>query len=188
MSSSRRTALLLALLLGLGGYYLWTQVSGGASSAGFVASRGAGVSRAQRSRTVEVEVLATDRLEQKPGVYQHGRDLFSYGQPEREQHQPRRQPPRPQPKPVEQPAQPPAATEPPKPEPPRIDVAYLGSFGRPGRRIAVFSDSENVYNALVGDVVKEKFVLVAVGYESADLGFVGFPEVSPRRLAAGRMR
>ena len=77
---------------------------------------------------------------------------------------------------------------PPKAEPPPIDIVYLGSFGKPGRRIAVFSDDESVYNALVGDVIKEKFVLVAIGYESADLKFVGFPEVGPSRLAAGGMR
>jgi hypothetical protein len=52
----------------------------------------------------------------------------------------------------------------------------------------VFTEGEAVYNALVGDVIKEKFILVTIGYESADLGFVGFPEAAPSRLPVGRMR
>ena len=49
----------------------------------------------------------------------------------------------------------------------------------------LFSDEQAVYNARVGDVVKEQFVLVNIGYESVDIGFVNFPDAASRRLAVG---
>ena len=187
MSSSRRTTILLLVLLAAAAYYAFDLLSGGGSGSGGISARArSGVGT--RRTVAEVEELATTALEKKPGVYQHGRDLFTYGaanRPKAQRPRPKRQPPKPKPAQTEVK---PAATEPAGPKPPPIDVSYLGSFGPEGRRIAVFSDGENVYNALLGDVIKKKFVLVAIGYESADLGFVGFPEAAPSRLAAGRMR
>jgi hypothetical protein len=177
--------LLVALFLVLVGYYGWTQLSDpGAGGAAPVPSRRPGSATARRVAGGEVVALATAALEAKPGVYQSGRDLFSY-QAERPQQPRQRRPAAPKPEPETKPV---AQTAPPAPQPPKVDVTYLGSFGRPGRRIAVFTDGEAVYNAFVGDVIKEKFILVSIGYESADLGFVGFPEAVPSRLAAGRMR
>jgi hypothetical protein len=66
-----------------------------------------------------------------------------------------------------------------------VDVTYLGSFGSPERRIAVFSDGKTIYNATRGDTLGGKFVVHAIGYESVDLTFVGFPDVPPERLAVG---
>jgi hypothetical protein len=66
-----------------------------------------------------------------------------------------------------------------------VDVTFLGSFGPEARRIAVFLDGEEVVNANVGDVLKGKFIVEAIGYESADLKFVGFPDAPSRRLPAG---
>lgn len=72
------------------------------------------------------------------------------------------------------------------PVPPDIDVIFLGSFGPPGGRIAVFTDdSDAIYNALVGDVLKGKFRVVQILYESVDLEYVGFPNVEPARLPMG---
>jgi hypothetical protein len=167
--------LLVALFLVLVGYYGWTQLSDpGAGGAAPVPSRRPGSATARRVAGGEVVALATAALEAKPGVYQSGRDLFSY-QAERPQQPRQRRPAAPKPEPETKPV---AQTAPPAPQPPKVDVTYLGSFGRPGRRI----------NAFGGDVIKEKFILVSIGYESADLGFVGFPEAAPSRLAAGRMR
>jgi hypothetical protein len=72
-----------------------------------------------------------------------------------------------------------------KPKPPSVDVNFLGSFGPPDRRIAVFSDGEAIYNALAGDVLEEKFIVAGIGYESVDLSYVDFPELPPKRLAVG---
>lgn len=75
--------------------------------------------------------------------------------------------------------------EPQAPQPPRIDIAYLGSFGPPSRRIAVFSDGESLFNVLVGDVLRRDFRLVRIGFESVDLEYVDFPELPPARLPVG---
>jgi hypothetical protein len=71
------------------------------------------------------------------------------------------------------------------PMPPTIDVVYLGSFGSGRMRLAVFSDGNEIFNVPEGDVLKEKFVVVKIGLESADLGFVGFPEAPAKRLEIG---
>jgi len=70
------------------------------------------------------------------------------------------------------------------PQPPAFDLRYLGSFGPRRRRIAVFADSsgDNIYNAREGDTLDDRFVVEAIGYESVDIGFVGFPDVPARRL------
>jgi hypothetical protein len=79
-----------------------------------------------------------------------------------------------------------AAAHPPAPKPPPIDFTYLGSFGPPEHRIAVFSDGETIYNALEGDVLEGSFRLVRIGYESVELAFVDFPELPPQQLPVGQ--
>lgn len=74
---------------------------------------------------------------------------------------------------------------PPKPTPPAFQLTYLGSFGPEERRIAVFTDGEQIYNALVGDVLEEKFVVSDIGFESVSITYVGFPEEPARRVAIG---
>jgi hypothetical protein len=49
----------------------------------------------------------------------------------------------------------------------------------------VFSDGKTIYNALRGEILHGKFQVHAIGYESVDLTFVGFPDVPPERLAVG---
>lgn len=79
----------------------------------------------------------------------------------------------------------PEPVRPAAPRPPTVDVVYLGSFGSGRMRLAVFSDGTEIFNVPEGDVLKEKFVVVKIGLESADLGFVGFPEAPAKRLEIG---
>jgi hypothetical protein len=74
---------------------------------------------------------------------------------------------------------------PPKPVPPPVDVVYLGSFGSEKRRLAVFSDGKAIFNVLEGGVLNQKFVVVRIGFDSVEVGFVGFPDAPPERLAVG---
>lgn len=73
------------------------------------------------------------------------------------------------------------------PRPPEVTLVYLGSFGPATRKIAVFTGTggETLYNALVGDVLEEKFIVDRIGLESVDLKFVGFPDEPAKRLAIG---
>ncbi len=145
--------------------------------------------RARREALAEVVEVRLEDLEAQPGSYTAGRDPFRYGEPP--------PPPPPPPPTAEELAAEAArlaaererlarlAEEAAKPKPPPVTLRYLGSFGPEVRRIAVFSDGQTIYNALTGDVLEGKFIVARIGYESVDLGFVGFPEVPPQRLAAG---
>lgn len=124
--------------------------------------------------------LRLGELENKPAEFSPGRDPFGFYTP------PPPPPPPPPQKPPAKQAQPkPAAKTPQKPRPPPVTVTFLGSFGPVGRRIAVFTDGNDLYNARVGDVVKEDFVVDNIGFESSDLKYVNFPEAPPARLVAG---
>lgn len=135
------------------------------------------------------EQVADVRLEElaaKPGEYRPGRDPFRFQAPP--QPAPAPAPPPPTPAPAARPQTPPqqqAKAAPPKPKPPPIDFRYLGSFGPSESRIAVFIDAKDIYNARRGDVVKEHFVVRQIGFESADVGFVGFPDEPAQRLPLG---
>ncbi len=73
------------------------------------------------------------------------------------------------------------------PRPPDVTLVYLGSFGPSARKVAVFTGTggEKLYNALVGDVLEDKFIVDRIGLESVDLKFVGFPDEPAKRLAIG---
>jgi hypothetical protein len=71
------------------------------------------------------------------------------------------------------------------PKPPPFTMSYLGNFGPPSRRLAVFSDGKTIYNAQKGEVLAGKFIVAEIGYESVDIRFVGFPDSPPQRLAVG---
>ena len=79
------------------------------------------------------------------------------------------------------------AVEKAKPRPPAFDLTYLGSFGPPGRRVAVFSDKtkQEILNARRGEVLRGKFILDEIGLESVSLKFVGFPQVPAQRVGIG---
>jgi hypothetical protein len=77
---------------------------------------------------------------------------------------------------------------PPPPQPPPFppNMKFLGTFGPPQARLAVFSDGKSIYNVKEGGVLQGKFVVARIGVESADITFVGFPDAPPQRLAPGR--
>ena len=111
-----------------------------------------------------------------------GRDLFELRDPTRPP------PPTPTPRPPAPgegafvgPLPPPPPT--PTPKPPEVTFKFLGSFGPRDRPIAVIQQGDEVFNARAGDTLFGKFVLRKVGYESIDVGFVGFAESETKRLA-----
>lgn len=200
MSPAKRQRLLLAVLLVVAAVAAWSQLlprlggDGGAASVGRsgVGGRDAG--------GVEVVTLDVDALAATPRDYSPDRNPFAYGEP----------PPPPGPTPEElarraeleaerrrAAEEPRRAAEqravelaenpppPPKPQPPAFGLRYLGSFGPDDRRIAVFTDGEEIYNALIGDVIAGQFVVHDIGYESVAIAFVDFPDEPPRRFAIG---
>jgi len=186
---SRRERNLLALLAllaaGAGLRLLWSAASspaglgGGGSAGGGPRGRGGGVPD-------EVVALRTDLLDPAPQPFLVGRDLFRYGPP----------PPPPGPTPEELEARRREAEErrrqaelaaavPREPQPPPIPFTYLGSFGSEEAKIAVLVDktTQEVVNARAGDVVAGQFIVERIGFESIDVGFVGFPDTPAKRLA-----
>ena len=70
----------------------------------------------------------------------------------------------------------------PTPAPPAISFKFIGTFGPRDHPIAVIQQGEEILNVRAGDVLFGRFVLRKVGYESIDVGFVGFAESETRRL------
>lgn len=128
---------------------------------------------------VEIQLASLARSE--GGEYRPGRNPFDFYTPPPPPPPPVVKPPPPPPVEVAQPRE----VIPPRPQPPPIRLAYLGSFGPAGRRIAVFSDGENIYNALIGDVLTGDFELVEIGYESVQLKYVDFPDLPAAQLRVG---
>jgi len=184
MSQQRRQMALLAVLVAVLGFLVLRpgERAGRQGAAGAAAGPLADWRPAERVADVRLEALAA-----KPGEYRPGRDPFRFQAPPAP---PKPPPPPPRPAPAapprqQAPAQQQAKAAPPKPTPPAIDFRYLGSFGPDERRIAVFIDAKDIYNARRGDVVKERFVVRQIGFESADIGFVGFPDEPAQRLPLG---
>ena len=73
-----------------------------------------------------------------------------------------------------------------KPKPPPFTMSYLGNFGPPEKRLAVFTDGKTIYNAQQGEVIQGRFIVAHIGYESVDIQFVGFPTWPAQRLAVGK--
>lgn len=125
--------------------------------------------------------LAT--LDASSSEYEPERNIFIYGE--------KKKPPPPPPEPKPQPDKPkvrPIVPPPPPigPKPPPIDLKLLGVFGPQRQRIAVLTDTEGaIIDALLEDVVREKFIVHRIGYESIDLKFVGFPDVEPKTIKIG---
>ena len=70
----------------------------------------------------------------------------------------------------------------PTPKPPDVSFKFLGSFGPKENPIAVIQQGDEIFNARAGDTLFGKFVLRKVGYESIDVGFVGFAQTESKRL------
>jgi hypothetical protein len=188
MSDPRQQKRLLALLLVvLAAALVWRfgQLRGDAP--GDAAPGGSAAAVDRRLAEGDLPRLDLEALRGMPAAYSPGRDPFRFG--------PAPAPP-PPPPPVVPVSRPPklnvpsnqaivASTNPPRPVPPKIDFVYLGSFGPRERRIAVFSKDDEIYNALVGDVLLNRFIVDKIGFESADIKFVGFPDTPGTRLVAG---
>ena len=76
----------------------------------------------------------------------------------------------------------PPPTPTPTPVPPEISFKFMGTFGPKERPIAVLLAGDQLLNARAGDVVFKSFILRSIGYESVDIGFVGYPESVTKRL------
>lgn len=183
-------ALLLLVFLVMAGRQLGSVLTWGASPGRSSGTRfSAGPEDDWRASLPSVEELQIEALSVEAESYSEGRDPFQLGRPPA---------PPPQPRPSEsdlrrrieearqrrttevvEPARPPA------PLPPAIDVVYLGSFGSGRMRLAVFTDGAEIFNVPEGQTLKKKFVVVKIGVESADLGFVGFPDAPAKRLEIG---
>ena len=188
MSEELKRRVALALVIVLLALVGWRFAKGWLGST--VAGQALGI---QRSDKVNVEsLLALDVAELRsadlmaaPGELTPGRDPWRFGPAAPK---PISKPP---PEPIAVAADPepelkPAKEKPAKPKPPPIgDLECLGTFGPSWRKIAVFVDGETVVNALVGDVVKQHFLVHEIGLESVALTFVGFPDEPPARLAIG---
>jgi hypothetical protein len=142
-----------------------------------------GRAREREVRPDEVQVIAEDdfKVHSSREVTDTGRDLFDLREPTK------KPPPTPFPPPPPPgdarfigPLPPPPPT--PTPRPPEVTFKFVGTFGPKGQPIAVIQEGDKVYNVRAGDVLFDKFVLRSVGYESIDIGFVGFPETESRRI------
>lgn len=60
---------------------------------------------------------------------------------------------------------------PPKPQPPPINLKYVGYMGPKNDKVAVFIDGEDTVVAKKGEVVKGQFVVVDIKYETVVMGF-----------------
>jgi hypothetical protein len=129
------------------------------------------------ARVAELDVA---RLDAAPRDYEPGRDPFRYYDPP-----PKPPPPPPPPPPVEVVETPPPPVVDPGPQLPEIDLTYLGSFGPQANPIAVLTNGDTIHNAIQGEIVEGRFVVVQIGLESVDLGYVEFPDEPPARLAVG---
>jgi hypothetical protein len=75
---------------------------------------------------------------------------------------------------------------PPPPRPPSFTYKFIGTFGPAQRPIATFARDGEIVNARVGDVIEGKFILRRIGIESAEIGFVGFPNDVTQRVPLGQ--
>ena len=92
--------------------------------------------------------------------------------------------PTPRPAPTLPPMQgpPPPPSPPPTPAPPDVNFRFIGTFGPKDQPIAVLVSGDKILNARAGDVVFDRFIVRRVGYESIDVGFVGFAPTETRRV------
>ncbi len=183
--SNRPRPLLLVLLAVVAAIAGWRYLPSLGGGPGFIRTTSADL----RSPVIEVVELAEHTLDQPPPEGMQARDPWSFGsRPAPESATPEAVLSEPTPQPV-QPAIPerptPPAPRPIGPRPPAVDIVYLGTLGRDDDPVAIFSDGSEIYNAFTGDLVKEQFEVQRIGYESVDLGFVGFPDEPAVRLAIG---
>lgn len=123
-------------------------------------------------------VTSEDFKPPRPPRDSAGRNIFDFRPPTPTP------PPTPRPVPTLPPMQgpPPPPSPPPTPAPPEIPFRFIGTFGSKQQPIAVLVYGDKILNAQAGDVVFERFILRRIGYESIDVGFVGFAPSETRRV------
>jgi len=73
----------------------------------------------------------------------------------------------------------------PPPPPPPFTYKFLGTFGTPARPLAAFSSGDEIVNVRVGETFGGKFILLHIGIETVDIGFIGFPPDVRQRVPVG---
>jgi hypothetical protein len=148
-----------------------------------MASRGSGGRAEKKVNPDEVPIFTKRDLDSvgsrpQPG----GRNIFDFRAPTL----------RPPPTPTPAPPPPPVCGDPrhvgpcppppptPTPPPPEISFKFIGTFGPKAQPIAVLSQGGEIVNAREGEVVFGRFIVKKIGYESIDVGFVGWTD--SRRL------
>jgi hypothetical protein len=131
----------------------------------------------------EVVIVDLGEMEAEAGVYEPKRNIFRFG--EKPKPAPPPPPPPPPPRIEKDPGPPPPPPPPPPPRPPEVTFQLLGIFGPENRRIAALVDGPEIINALEAEVLKEQFIINEIGFESVEIGFVGFPESETQRLEMG---
>lgn len=128
-------------------------------------------------RLATLHLASLDRP--SPGSATAGRDLWSFVDPpaRRQPETATAFPPRSENPPA--PVTEPALNPPPQPT---VSLKYLGNFGPAGKKIAVLSNGQQIYNALEGDVIDGKYIVARIGYESVDIRFVDFPDLPAQRV------
>ena len=165
----KREKVLVAVAAGtavLAGLYAWRTLSG-TSTPGAADS----ASRPGAGKSEGVPRIDLDRLERPATAAQvGGRDLFAFGAPP--------PPPAPPPTLAPPPVTPVAALVPAAPTPPPLaplNLKYIGSLDAPqGVRVAFFmNDHKEVVMGQVGETVMNRFKVMKIGLESADVQMVG---------------
>src|SRR5262249_36853807 len=72
---------------------------------------------------------------------------------------------------------------PPPPQPPVPNFQVAGIFGSPESPVAALVEGDHLELVRHGDTFRGKFMIRQIGYESVDVGFVGFPREKMTRVA-----
>ena len=170
MTRTRGLTLVLVLLLGgAAGYWIWPWAGPtvGAPGAGASGARGAQAKQAKAGEGVaeiRLDLLQRERAE----LNAPERNPFRFERRASAAPPPRQQQPSPKLAPIEV-----VPTGPlPPPPPPPIPLRYIGYLqpSDPPGRVAVLSDGRgNVFNGKEGDVIEGRYRLLRVGDNSADL-------------------
>jgi hypothetical protein len=75
---------------------------------------------------------------------------------------------------------------PPPPVPPQFSYKFIGTFGPANNPIATFVRDNEIVNVRVGETFDGKFILRGIGIESAEIGYVGFPQETTTRVPIGQ--
>lgn len=77
---------------------------------------------------------------------------------------------------------------PPPPQPPTINFEFIGYMGPTGKKLGIFrigGNDEDLVLKRKGEKIGNDFIIVDIGYESAEIGFEGFKETKMIPLVSG---